>query len=90
MATRWSHHAGKGQWLRPGGYFLSSLSAHGLSNGVQADFVGVPMYFSGYDAATNRLLLQAAGFSLDVDEVVTMDEPPGSSTFHWVLAHRIV
>lgn len=48
------------------------------------------MYFSGYDAATNRLLLQAAGFALDVDEVLTMDEPSGSSTFHWVLAHRIV
>ncbi|MDQ2737529.1 MAG: hypothetical protein M3Y35_02645 [Actinomycetota bacterium] len=44
------------------------------------------MYFSGHDAATNRFLLQAAGFTLDVDQVVTMDQPSGPSTFHWVLA----
>lgn len=74
----------------PGGYFLGSLSAHGLSDGVQADFIGVPMYFSGYDAATNRTLLRDAGFALVVDEIVSFDEPSGPSTFQWVLARLTV
>ncbi|MDQ2847987.1 MAG: hypothetical protein M3Y77_16915 [Actinomycetota bacterium] len=57
----------------------------------------------GYDAMADQYLaymgavtrdprlrfLEAAGFTLEVDEVVTMDEPSGSSTFHWVLAHRV-
>ncbi|MGI8416644.1 MAG: class I SAM-dependent methyltransferase [Nakamurella sp.] len=73
-------------WLRPDGYFLGTLSAHGRSNGVQADFIGVPMFFSGHDAATNRTLLRDAGWEMVVDEVVSMVEPDGASAFHWVLA----
>lgn len=73
-------------WLRPDGYFLGTLSAHGRSNGVQADFVGVPMFFSGHDAATNRTLLHDGGWEIVVDEVVSMVEPGGASAFHWVLA----
>lgn len=73
-------------WLRPNGYFLATLSADGRSNGVQTDFVGVPMFFSGHDAATNRTLLRDAGWQLLVDEVVSMVEPDGESAFHWVLA----
>lgn len=71
-------------WLRPGGLLLATLSAGG-SDGVQDDFLGVPMYFSGYDVAVNRELLAAAGFSAVLDEVVTLAEPDGPATFHWVL-----
>ncbi len=73
-------------WLRPDGYFLGTLSAYGLSNGVQADFIGVPMFFSGHDAATNRTLLCDAGWEMVVDEVISLVEPDGLSAFHWVLA----
>ena len=44
------------------------------------------MYFSSHDAATNRELLHHAGFTLLVDEQVTMREPDGLATFQWVLA----
>lgn len=74
-------------WLRPGGYLLATLSAAGESDGVY-DFVGVPMYFSGYDPDTNRTLLAGAGFELIRDEIVTLQEPGGSASFQWVLARR--
>jgi hypothetical protein len=44
------------------------------------------MFFSSYDADTNRRLLQDAGLTLVLDEVVTMKEPEGEVAFLWVLA----
>jgi ubiquinone/menaquinone biosynthesis C-methylase UbiE len=74
-------------WLRPGGLVLATLSAGG-SDGVEDDFLGVPMYFSGHGADANRELIAAAGFQTVLDEVVTIAEPGGAATFHWVLATR--
>ena len=75
-------------WLRSGGYLLLTLSARGETNEVQDDFIGVPMYFSGYGPDTNRKLLDAAGFDIVLDEIVTMQEPDVQSSFHWLLAQR--
>jgi hypothetical protein len=46
------------------------------------------MFFSSHDAATNRVLLRAAGFALELDEIVTMREPEGPVSFLWVLARK--
>jgi hypothetical protein len=48
------------------------------------------MFFSSWEPATNRRLLQDAGFELLVDELVTIREPPpdGDALFEWVLARR--
>jgi hypothetical protein len=46
------------------------------------------MFFSGWDAHVNRRLLREAGFELERDELVTIREPEGEVTFHWVLARR--
>jgi SAM-dependent methyltransferase len=72
-------------WLRPGGLFLATLGA-GDIEGWQGEWLGVPMYFSGYDPAHNRRLLSS--FELVADEVVTITEPEGDVSFHWVLARR--
>jgi SAM-dependent methyltransferase len=72
-------------WLRPGGLLLATFSAGG-SDEVAEDFLGVPMYFSGFDAETNRKLLARAGFTTVLDEIVTVAEPDGPATFHWVMA----
>ena len=45
-------------------------------------------YFSGFQPETNRRLLAEAGFELLRDELVTIREPEGDATFHWVLARR--
>jgi SAM-dependent methyltransferase len=68
-----------------GSWFLAALGC-GEANGVEADWLGTPMFFSSHNAAENRRLLEAAGFTLVVDEPVTMHEPEGAATFHWVLA----
>jgi ubiquinone/menaquinone biosynthesis C-methylase UbiE len=75
------------RWLRPGGLFLASLSANGTCDWTE-EWLGVKMFFSGYDADTNRRLLLDIGLRLLVDEVVTMKEPEGDATFLWVLAEK--
>jgi len=75
------------RWLRPGGWFLAALGCS-ESNGVEADWLGTPMFFSSHGPAENRRLLAAAGFTLVVDEPVTMHEPEGPATFRWVLGRR--
>lgn len=74
-------------WLRPGGWFLAALGCS-EANGVEESWLGGPMFFSSHAPAENRRLLAAAGFTLEVDETVTMQEPEGPATFHWVLGRR--
>jgi SAM-dependent methyltransferase len=73
------------RWLRPGGLFLATLGASDLE-GWEGDWLGVRMYFSGHEPARNRELLSA--FELVEDEVVTISEPEGPVSFHWILARR--
>ena len=74
------------RWLEPGGLFLASLSNVGGPDRTE-HWLGVDMFFSGWDAATNSRLIREAGFELLVDEVVLMREPEyGESGFHWVFA----
>jgi SAM-dependent methyltransferase len=73
------------RWLKPGGLFLATLGATDIPN-WEGEWLGVPMYFSGYGPERNRALL--ADFELVADEVVSITEPEGAVTFHWVLARR--
>jgi SAM-dependent methyltransferase len=76
-------------WLRDGGLFLCSLGAGDAAGSVDDDWLGAPMFFSHYDADTNRRLLGDAGFELLIDEVVPMvEEGHGEARFLWVLARR--
>jgi SAM-dependent methyltransferase len=74
-------------WLAPGGLLLATLGASDLP-GWTGDWLGAPTYFSGFPANENRRLLRAARFDLISDELVTIHEPDGDATFHWVLARR--
>ena len=71
-------------WLRPGGLVLATLGASDLP-GWTGDFLGAPSYFAGFTPDENRRLLREAGLELLRDEVVTIREPEGPATFHWVL-----
>jgi cyclopropane fatty-acyl-phospholipid synthase-like methyltransferase len=77
-------------WLRPGGLFLAPLSTIGGPDRVES-WLGVEMFFSGWDAATNRRLVRDAGFEVLADEVVAMREPGSGydTAFLWVLARRL-
>ena len=74
-------------WLRPGGHFLAALGA-GDIEAWTGDWLGVPMFFSSFPPATNSQLLRDAGFELVRDEPVTITEPEGAVTFHWILGRR--
>jgi hypothetical protein len=70
-------------WLRPGGLFLAALGQG--TDDVHTTWLGAPMFFGSHSPDVNRSLLAEAGFTLLVDEVVTMAEPEGPATFHWVI-----
>jgi SAM-dependent methyltransferase len=72
-------------WLRPGGWFLTSLAA-GDHADASGEWLGVPMHFSGYSPDRNRRLLREAGFRIDVDDLVPLHESEGTVTFQWVIA----
>ena len=46
------------------------------------------MFFNSHDPQTNLQLLTDAGLVIDIDDVVTMEEPEGPSAFQWVLAAK--
>jgi SAM-dependent methyltransferase len=74
-------------WLRPGGHLLASLGCSDLL-GWHGEWLGVPMFFSSHLPAENTRLLRASGFDVELDEVVTIDEPEGPVAFQWILARR--
>ena len=75
------------RWLTPGGLFLASLSHLGGADRIH-EWLGVEMFFSGFDADANRRLVRDAGFELLRDELVWMREPQGEVAFLWVLARK--
>jgi SAM-dependent methyltransferase len=69
------------RWLRPGGMLFGTLGS-GDNPDERADFYGAPMYWSHFDAETNRRLLADAGFGIEhADVVEDMDE-----SHLWVIA----
>lgn len=72
-------------WLKPGGHFLACMSHVGGPDRFE-EWLGVEMFFSGFDAETNGRIVREAGFELLAEEVVWMREPEGETAFFWVLA----
>jgi ubiquinone/menaquinone biosynthesis C-methylase UbiE len=76
-----------GSWLRPGGYLLATFGISG-DEGVQDDWLGVPMFFAGYTDDENRAHARAAGLAIERDEIVPILEPEGEARFQWLLARK--
>jgi SAM-dependent methyltransferase len=74
-------------WLLPGGLFVAVLGATDSPDWI-GEWLAVPMFFSSYDAGTNRALLREAGFHLLFDEVLDTVEPEGPVSFLWVIAQK--
>ncbi|HEX9352115.1 MAG TPA: class I SAM-dependent methyltransferase [Gaiellaceae bacterium] len=76
-------------WLKPGGYLLATTGREDSSDTVDEDWLGAPMFFSGFDVETNLRLLAEAGLDVLEHEVVCQDEAEqGEACFLWVLARR--
>lgn len=77
-------------WLRPGGTVLASFGVEDDPGTIEADWLGVPMYFSHFSARVNRRLVEQAGFTIDWAEILTEPEDRFDARFLWVLAHAPV
>ncbi len=76
-------------WLLPGGTLLATMGTADAHDEVEADWLGAPMFFASFDEATNRELLENAGFRAVDARVVPFEEPGhGLVSFMWVLAEK--
>ena len=75
-------------WLRPGGLLVATMGAGDTPAGVEADWLGAPMYWSHFDSATNRRLVTAAGLDLVAAREETEDEDGTPVTFLWIVAGK--
>ena len=74
------------RWLRPGGPFIASMGADDEPGDVEADWLGVDMYFSHFGAKANRRLVETAGFVIDRAEVAVEPEDRHDARFLWIVA----
>lgn len=77
-------------WLRPGGVFVASMGARAAADEIEPNWLGVPMFFSHFDATTNLDLVRAAGLKVSHHEVISHDEDGKSVQFLWLVAHKPV
>jgi cyclopropane fatty-acyl-phospholipid synthase-like methyltransferase len=83
-------------WLRPDGLVLATLGSGASHEGAVQDWLGVPMFFSGFDEETNERLVREAGLGVVQSHVEVIHEPEselgkGAATaaFHWILARKL-
>lgn len=74
-------------WLQPGGLLVATMGAQ-ESEGMEEDWLGVPMYWSHFDAATNQQLVTNAGFELVEAVLDTADEDGQPITHLWVVGRK--
>ena len=74
------------RWLRPGGLFLASMCADDEPGDVEADWLGVDMYFSHFGAKANRRLVERAGLVIERAEIAVEPEDRHDTRFLWVVA----
>jgi ubiquinone/menaquinone biosynthesis C-methylase UbiE len=75
------------EWLAPGGTLVATMGVEDDPGGIEADWLGVDMYFSHFGARKNRRLVEAAGFVVDSAEVLTEPEDRFDARFLWVVGH---
>ncbi len=73
-------------WLRPGGVFLASLGVEDAPDEIEADWLGVDMFFSHFSARVNRRLVAAAGLIVEHAEIATEPEDRHDARFLWLVA----
>jgi SAM-dependent methyltransferase len=75
-------------WLRPGGVLVAALGAQDTAAGYEPDWLGAPMYWSGYHAPIAQGVVAAAGLQLERAVVETADEDGQPVSFLWVVARK--
>ena len=76
------------RWLRPDGLFFATMGANDNPDDYGDDWLGAPMFWSHFDAATNRRLVDEAGMKLEDAAVIDEDEDGVPVPFLWVTARK--
>lgn len=74
-------------WLVAGGWFLITFEVSD-EPGTVGNWLGVPMFFSHYDAETNKRLIQEAGFEIVKAQEETQIEGTRPVPYLWLLARK--
>jgi SAM-dependent methyltransferase len=75
-------------WLRPGGVFCAPVPS-GAHEGMQEEFIDVPMYFAAIGRDATEAALRDIGFDLEISEVKEEVEPTGETiSFLWMIARK--
>ena len=82
-------------WLHAGGLLLATFGTGAEHETVIDDFLGAPMFFSGFDEETNERLVRDAGLTVIESCTEIMHEPESEPArgdaevaFHWILARK--
>jgi len=75
-------------WLRPGGLLIASLGARSDPGTFVVDWLGAPMFFSGYASSDSRALIERAELEVIAAQDESIDEEGVSTTFFWVVARK--
>lgn len=70
-------------WLRPGGFLLANFGIGNCEIDYDEDWLGVPMFYSSFDADGERAALRGAGFELVIDRIQT--EIEDGRPYRWLL-----
>jgi SAM-dependent methyltransferase len=73
-------------WLRPAGVFIASMGADASPDEVEADWLGVPMFFSHFGARRNRSLVEDAGLVVEEARIRAEPEDRHDARFLWIVA----
>jgi SAM-dependent methyltransferase len=78
-------------WLGPKGLFVATMGANDPPDRTFENWLdlGQPMFFSHFDANTNRRLIHDCGFAVLDAEVVPEEDRGGVVEFLWVTAHKL-
>ena len=75
-------------WLRPGGLVVMTMGVHSIQTDYDEDFLGVPMYWSSFDAKTNQRLVTEAGLQIVRAQQASEAEDGQAVTFLWIVARK--
>jgi SAM-dependent methyltransferase len=75
-------------WLRQGGLLVCTLGTHSDEAGFDPKWMGAPMFWSSFDSATNRDLVEESGFRIITAREETTSAHGDSETFLWVVAEK--
>jgi SAM-dependent methyltransferase len=75
-------------WLRSGGLFASAMGTKSTEGKVEKDWLGAPMYWSNFDSAMNKRMVEEVGLRILRARFETAEEFGAPVTFQWIVAEK--